>query len=155
MRSPTRRQVLQWLSGTVLSLGASSLAVRAAPKPPPGRLPLPLVQPSSFPTVPVPGAAQPLAPGERPAPQLPQLQLQGSPEVHRCEYASNGTLEAAHVIVLIPAAQIAPGRAAALALGAVQKTFAARGTLSEVAVSVYRAEGYMGFGGPAPPGSAR
>ena len=72
------------------------------------------------------------------------------PEVHRCEYAGNGVLEAAHTILLIPAAQIRPGHAESLARSAVQKTFAARGTLGEVAVSVYRAEGYMGFGGPAP-----
>ncbi len=155
MTSPSRRQVLQWLSGTVLSLGVSALAATGPAKSSPGRLPL--VQPSSFPTVPIPGAiapipgaTQPLAPGERPAPMLPQIQIPDLPEVQRCTYASNGVIEAAHTILLIPAAEIRPGRAESLARTAVQRTFAARSTLSEVAVSVYRAEGYMGFGGPAP-----
>ncbi len=62
----------------------------------------------------------------------------------------SGVLEAAHVILLVPSAQIRPDHAESLARTAVQKTFAARSSLSEVAVSVYRTEGYMGFGGPAP-----
>jgi hypothetical protein len=150
MMPPSRRQVLQWLSGTLFSIGTSSLAARSPFETKPGRLPLPVVQPSDFPTAPIPGATQPLAPGERAAPRLPQLQLPGMPEVLHSEYASNGELEAAHTIVLIPAVEVRPGYAESLARTAVHRTFAARGTLGEVAVSVYQAEGYMGFGGPSP-----
>jgi len=108
------------------------------------------VQPATFPAVPIPGATQPLVPGERPAPTLPRLQLSGLPEVHRAEYAGNGVLEAAHVVLLLPASDLKPGRAETLARAAVQRSFAVRPSLSEVAVSVYHQEGYMGFGGPAP-----
>ncbi len=146
----SRRQVLQWLSGTLLSVGASSLAVTGPATSAPGRLPLPEVQPSSFPAVPLPGAVQPLAPGERPAPALPRLLIPDVPEILHAEYASNGALEAAHTIVLIPTAELNSAHVMALSRLVVQRTFAVRPALSEVAVSVYRAEGYMGFGGPAP-----
>ena len=145
-----RRQVLQWLSASVLSLSGTVLAAGKADRPGAGRLPLPLVQPGTFKAVPVPGAEQPLAPGERPAPTLPRLLIPEVPEVHRVEYAVSGPLEAAHTVVLIPAAAATPGHVLNLARTAVQRTFQARGTLSEVAVSVYRAEGYRGFGGPPP-----
>ena len=149
-----RRHVLLWLASALLLGRASSLgsgqAARSSAVPPQGRLPLPEVQPATFPTVPIPGATQPLVPGERPALTLPRLQLSGLPEVHRAEYAGNGVLEAAHVVLLLPASDLKPGRAETLARAAVQRSFAVRPSLSEVAVSVYHQEGYMGFGGPAP-----
>ncbi len=72
-----RCQVLQWLSGSLLSIGTASLASRSQSERTPGCLPLPVVQPADFPTAPIPGAMQPRAPGERAAPQLPQFQLLG------------------------------------------------------------------------------
>ena len=154
MLSISRRHILLWLASALLLGRTSSLdsgqAARNTATPPGGRLPLPEVQPATFPAVPIPGATQPLAPGERPAPRLPQLQLPGLPEVHRAEYASNGVIEAAHIVLLLKATDLKSGRAEALARVAVQRSFAVRSTLSEVTVSVYHQEGYMGFGGPAP-----
>jgi peptidoglycan/xylan/chitin deacetylase (PgdA/CDA1 family) len=149
MTSTTRRQFICLLTGTTAALALGGRAFSLA-RPAPGRLPLPLVQPSTFPGVPVPGASQPLAPGERVAPGLPKLTIPDLPEVKHSEYASNGVSEAAHTILLIPAAELRPGHAQNLARTAVQRTFIARPSLADVAVSVYQAEGYQGFGGPAP-----
>ena len=149
-----RRHVLRWIASSLLLSRVSGFgsvqAVQGPAVPPRGRLPLPEVQPATFPAIPIPGATQPLAPGSRPAPSLPRLQLPGLPEVYRAEYASNGVIEAAHVILLVPAADMKSDHAETLARAAVQRSFAVRSTLSEVAVSVYHQEGYMGFGGPAP-----
>lgn len=151
MTPTTRRQFLYRLSGlTVALMAANRFPALAQTTTSTSRLPLPLVQPSTFPTVPVPGSTQPLAPGERPAPTLPRLTFTDFPEVQHSEYASNGVSEAAHTVVLIPSAQVRPGYAQTLARTAVVRTFAARASLAEVAVSVYQAEGYQGFGGPAP-----
>ncbi|GAA4006583.1 polysaccharide deacetylase family protein [Deinococcus rubellus] len=98
----------------------------------------------------MPGATQPLAPGERLAPALPRLTLSNFPEVHRCEYATNGVSEAAHTVLLIPDAEVQPSYVQALTRRAVEQTLAARASLAEVAVSAYRAGNYQGFGGPAP-----
>lgn len=148
MSNPSRRQVLSWFPAAVLLARASTLA---AGTPIPVRVaPLPLVQPASFPATSIPGAVQPLAPGALAAPALPQILIPGLLELHRCEYASNGFLEAAHAVLLLPTGRLKPGLAGSLARTAVQRTFAARPGLSEVTVSVYRSEGYQGFGGPSP-----
>ncbi|GGR35177.1 polysaccharide deacetylase family protein [Deinococcus ruber] len=143
----SRRHALRLLTGTALWAAGQTLA---APSKPAGRLPLPLVQPSTFPAVPVPGAVQPLAPGTRPTAALPRLSLPELPELHRCEYAGNGRMEAAHAVLLVNEDDATHARALHLAHDAVTKTFAARPSLAEVAVSVYRAQGYQGFGGVAP-----
>ncbi|MGY2896023.1 polysaccharide deacetylase family protein [Deinococcus sp. UYEF24] len=148
MSNPSRRQVLSWLPAAFLLARASTLA--AGTQIPVRVAPLPLVQPASFPATSIPGAVQPLAPGAMPAAALPQIPIPGLPELHRCEYASNGFLEAAHAVLLIPAGKLKPGLAGSLARTAVQRAFVARPGLSEVAVSVYRSEGYQGFGGPSP-----
>lgn len=104
--------------------------------------PLPKVQPL--------GMVQPTAPGYQKAPPLPQIVLNPLiPQVRRLEYASNGHIEAAHALVLLPQASrleaILP-----LAQHIVSRTFAARPSLAVVDISVYRAEGYAGYGGPLP-----
>jgi len=104
--------------------------------------PLPRVQPL--------GAVQPTAPGYQKAPPLPQILLNPRiPQVRRLEYASNGHIKAAHALVLLPQTSrleaILP-----LAQSIISRTFAARPSLAVVDVSVYRAEGYAGYGGPLP-----
>jgi peptidoglycan/xylan/chitin deacetylase (PgdA/CDA1 family) len=143
----SRRHTLQLLVGTALWVAGRTFA---APNPPRRRLPLPLIQPSTYPGVPVPGAVQPLAPGSRATAALPRLSLPELPELHRCEYASNGHIEAAHAVLLLPNHYATHERGLMLAHDAATKMFAVRPTLSEVAVSVYRAQDYQGFGGPAP-----
>lgn len=111
------------------------------------RAPLPLVRPPSG----VPGAVQPLAPGQRPAKPLPELVVTPlAPEVSRVEYASNGFIEVAHALVLVPMRESGIVPELKLAQVAVERTFDARPSLSEVDVSVYRAGSYQGFGGPLP-----
>lgn len=130
-----RRIVLPILLLFALSLG---LAQRAA---------LPLVQPSTG----VPGAIQPVAPGQRPARPLPELVVTPlAPEISKVEYASNGFIEVAHALVLVPRGESGIVPELNLAQAAVQRTFEARASLSEVDVSVYRAGTYQGFGGPLP-----
>lgn len=148
-KSLPRRRFIRLLSGSLLLSVASAQRLRS-PQPVKGRLLLPLVQSPPEGSALIPGAVQPLAPGERQAAPLPRLQLTGLPEVRRSEYASNGKIEAAHTVVLLPVNDLAPGRSAELAVEAVLSTFVARPSLSEVAVSVYRADAYGGFGGPAP-----
>ena len=146
-----RRRFLQLTSAAlaVTALGGRTLGQKAAPDAP--RLPLPLVQPGSYPGVPLPGEVQPLAPGERAAPGLPQLTLSPPmPQVHKVQYASNGTLEAAHATLLIPGEEASFERAFVLAREAVRRSYAARDTLGDVAASVYLAGSYAGFGGPPP-----
>lgn len=95
----------------------------------------------------IPGAVQPLPPGyQAPAP-LPTLQIT-TPGVKRVEYLSNGFIEVAHVLLLVPAGQDHDARTLALAQQAVAATLKARP--GQVDVSAYAAGRYAGFGGPAP-----
>jgi peptidoglycan-N-acetylglucosamine deacetylase len=111
------------------------------------RAALPLVQSPKG----VPGALQPLAPGQRPAKPLPELVVTPlAPEISKVEYASNGFIEVAHALVLVPNSQGGIVPELNLAQAAVQRTFEARASLDEVDVSVYRAGTYDGFGGPLP-----
>ena len=107
------------------------------------RQPLPFVQP--------PGASQPKAPGQREAAALPQLELKPAiGEVKKVEYASNGFIEVAHALVLIPKKEAALARNLVLAQESVRRSFAARPSLVEVDVSVYLLEDFDGIGGPLP-----
>lgn len=100
---------------------------------------------------PAPGQTQPVAPGTRTAPRLQTLALTPPlPEVKTVEVLSNGFVRAAHAIILLPGAQTTDGRATQLALLAAERTYRAAPDLLEVDVSVYRAKGYAGFGGPLP-----
>ena len=131
---PTRpARLLLAFSLAGLALGAASAQ----------RRPLPTVQP--------PGAVQPVAPGQRPGAPLPTLDLSPPiPAVRRVEWASNGFIEVAHALVLVPKREEALARDLQLAIEAVKRTYAARPGLAEVDVSVYLLESYEGFGGPLP-----
>ncbi|BDP44585.1 polysaccharide deacetylase familiy protein (plasmid) [Deinococcus aetherius] len=109
------------------------------------------VRPAPIPRVSAPGAAQPAAPGTRPAPVIPTLRLTPPlPEVRRVEVLSNSFIRAAHALVLLPDREATGGRALDLATESALRTFRAAPDLAEVDVSVYRARGYRGFGGPLP-----
>ena len=112
----------------------------AQPQP---RPPVHLVQP--------PGASQPSAPGQRAPEALPQLSISPEPkEVRKIEYASNGFIEVAHALILVPKVEDTLARALQLAQAAVSRAFKARPSLSEVDTSVYQAESFDGIGGPLP-----
>lgn len=97
------------------------------------------------------GQSQPLAPGYKPAPPLPQIRLALLvPELRSLEYASNGHIEAAHGLLLVPKGQTATQRLLGLAQTVVREAYLARNTLASVDISIYRAEDYAGFGGPSP-----
>jgi len=82
---------------------------------------------------------------------LPTLTLTPPiPELLKVEYAGNGFIEVAHAILLVPKAQIKSPLLLELAQRAVQESFQARTTLSEVDVSVFQKEGFQGLAGPLP-----
>jgi peptidoglycan-N-acetylglucosamine deacetylase len=98
-----------------------------------------------------PGTIQPLAPGQRSAAPLPQLPLDPTnPNLVKIEYASNGFIEVAHALLLVPKTEDALVQDLRLAQQAVAWAFSHRTGLSEVDVSVYQRESYAGFGGPMP-----
>lgn len=98
-----------------------------------------------------PGTVQPLAPGQRSAAPLPQLALDPkNPNLVKIEFASNGFIEVAHALLLVPKAEDALAQDLRLAQQAVAWAFSRRAGLSEVDVSVYQRESYAGFGGPMP-----
>lgn len=108
-----------------------------------GNAPLPLVRP--------PGTFQPVVPGHRPTAALPEIVVKPPiPELKRAEYASNGYIEVAGDLILVPNANADLISVFNLAREAVKRTFQARPSLSEVDVTVYVAESYAGFGGPLP-----
>ncbi|MWR20516.1 polysaccharide deacetylase family protein, partial [Helicobacter pylori] len=93
----------------------------------------------------LPGEVQPLAPGQRNAPPLPQIELKPAiPEVLKVEYASNGHLEVAHALVLLPDAELSPGPTLRLAQQVSSGVFEARASLDEVDLSLYRRADYGG-----------
>lgn len=111
----------------------------------PDKAPLPPIQPV------VPGEQQPAAPGQRKAPPLPQITLNPAVEdVAKIEYASNGFIEAAHALILIPDPSTTPTFMLTKAQKVVRETFAARPSLEFVDVSIYAKGQYGGFGGPLP-----
>ncbi len=98
-----------------------------------------------------PGEVQPLAPGFHPAPPLPQIVMNPEvPGLRRLVYLSNGYLEAAHGLLLVPKNQTQPAQLLGLAQQVAQRAYATRESLGVVDMSLYRAEDYAGFGGPLP-----
>lgn len=103
------------------------------------RPPLPPIQNSPTPTAP------------RLLQSLPTLTLTPPiPELLKVEYAGNGFIEVAHAILLVPRVQAKSPLLLELAQRAVQASFQARTTLSEVDVSVFQREGFQGLAGPLP-----
>lgn len=98
---------------------------------------------------PVPGQVQPVAPGSRPAPNVPQLRLTPPiPEVSKIEYLSNGFIEVAGAVALVDGDARKDWRP--LAAEVARRTLDARPSLDEVDVSIYDKATYGGFGGPLP-----
>lgn len=125
----------------LLLLLAMSLYTQTAAQTPQPRLPA-QVQP---------GQVQPIAPGTQAAPTLLRLALNPAiPEVRKVEVLSNGFISVAHALILVPAKKLTPAYVDKLAQQAVLGSYQAQPGLSEVDVSVYRAETYQGFGGPLP-----
>jgi peptidoglycan-N-acetylglucosamine deacetylase len=136
-------------------------------------VPLPLVQPAPIPSAiqvdPVkprvlaptdktprkvsaePGARQPVAPGFKRIKPLPEIKLEPRiPELAKLEYLGNGHIEVANALVLVPGAGGRLEVILPLAQSVAKRTLAARPSLDEVDLSIYRREDYAGFGGPSP-----
>ena len=108
-------------------------------------LPLPKVQPEP------PGAIQPRAPGQKSPQTLNRIPTNPSlPEIAKIEYASNGFIEVAHALILIPKKYATTSRDLTFAFSAVQRAFSLRPALEEVDFSVFEKEGFAGAGGPLP-----
>ncbi|WP_261665125.1 polysaccharide deacetylase family protein [Deinococcus sp. Marseille-Q6407] len=133
-------------------LGAALLAPAALAQPDPDapQLPAPLPFLAPFPPASgLPGQVQPVAPGTRPAPALPRLQLTPPiAQVFRTEYLSNGFTEVAHTVLTVTPQERQHLRP--LAVFVARRVLAARPSLDEVDISVYDQGSYAGFGGPLP-----
>lgn len=151
--------MVRWMISLVLvMLFLGGLAAwRAANRPQPAAnrpqpaAPLPLVT-GATPSSPArAGQSQPVSPGFRPVAPLPEIALATAiPELRKLEYASNGFIEAAHGLLLVPRAQAQAERLLVLAQAVARGAYAAHPGLASVDLSVYRAEDYAGFGGPSP-----
>ncbi len=98
-----------------------------------------------------PGARQPIAPGFRKVAALSKIKLVPRiRELAKLEYLSNGHIEVAGALVLVPSKNGKLDLILPLAQMVVKQAFGARPSLAEVDVSVYRREDYAGFGGPLP-----
>ncbi len=107
--------------------------------------------PSANPSQVTPGAQQPVAPGFRAVAPLPVIPLTPRiPELAKLEYLSNGHIEVAGALMLMPSKRGKLDLILPLAQSVVKRAFLARPSLSEVDVSAYRREDYAGFGGPLP-----
>jgi peptidoglycan-N-acetylglucosamine deacetylase len=118
-----------------------------SPKTTPKKVPpiLPKVQPE------IPGSIQPRAPGQRSPQSLSRIPTNPSmPEIAKIEYASNGFIEVAHALILIPKKDATLENDLTFAFSAVQRSFSLRPALEEVDFSVFEKEGYAGAGGPLP-----
>jgi peptidoglycan-N-acetylglucosamine deacetylase len=108
-------------------------------------VPLTPVQPE------IPTAIQPRAPGQNSPQALNRIPTNSSiPEMKKIEYASNGFIEVAHALILIPKRYDNRERELAFAMAAVQRAFKQRPALEEVDFSVFQKEAYGGAGGPLP-----
>ncbi len=109
-------------------------------------------QPASKPVLPeIPNGFQPRAPGQNNPQALNQIPTNSSiPEIKKIEYASNGFIEVAHALILIPQKDDHRERELAFAFAAVQRAFKQRPALEEVDFSIFQKESYGGAGGPLP-----
>ena len=99
----------------------------------------------------IPGAVQPRAAGQRNPVPLRRLLLNSAiPEIKKIEFASNGFIEVAHALILMPRKAETTVRDLDFAQTAVNRAFSERPGLSEVDFSVFVAESYAGAGGPLP-----
>ncbi len=112
-------------------------------------------QPASKPALPIqpeiPNGLQPRAPGQNNPQALNRIPTNSSiPEIKKIEYASNGFIEVAHALILIPQKDDNRERELAFAFAAVQRAFKQRPALDEVDFSIFLKESYGGAGGPLP-----
>ncbi len=99
----------------------------------------------------IPTALQPRAPGQNSPQALNRIPTNPSiPEIKKIEYASNGFIEVAHALILIPRKEDNIERELAFAFAAVQRAFKQRPALEEVDFSIFQKESYGGAGGPLP-----
>ncbi len=115
-------------------------------------LPLPKLGIPFLPVQPeIPTAVQPRAPGQNSPQALNRIPTNPSiPEMKKIEYASNGFIEVAHALILIPKSYDNRDRELAFAMAAVQRAFKQRPALEEVDFSIFQKESYGGAGGPLP-----
>ncbi len=96
-------------------------------------------------------AMQPRAPGQNNPQALNRIPTNSSiPEIKKIEYASNGFIEVAHALILIPREDDNRERELAFAFASVQRAFKQRPALEEVDFSIFQKESYGGAGGPLP-----
>lgn len=127
--------------------GQKSIAKPTANQP----IPIQPVTPKTKIQLEVPTALQPRAPGQNSPQALNRIPTNSSiPEIKKIEYASNGFIEVAHALVVIPKAYDTTERELAFAMSAVQRAFKQRPALEEVDFSVFQKESYGGAGGPLP-----
>jgi peptidoglycan-N-acetylglucosamine deacetylase len=99
----------------------------------------------------IPTAVQPRAPGQNNPQALNRIPTNVAiPEMKKIEYASNGFIEVAHALILIPKSGDNRDRELAFAMAAVQRAFQQRPALEEVDFSIFQKESYGGAGGPLP-----
>jgi peptidoglycan-N-acetylglucosamine deacetylase len=99
----------------------------------------------------IPTALQPRAPGQNSPQALNRIPTNSSiPEIKKIEYASNGFIEVAHALILIPQKEDNRERELAFAFAAVQRAFKQRPALEEVDFSIFQKESFGGAGGPLP-----
>ena len=98
-----------------------------------------------------PGARQPVAPGFKTIRPLPEILLEPRiPELAKLQYLGNGQIEVAGALLLVPGVRGRLEVILPLAQTVAKRALAARPSLDEVDLSVYRREDYAGFGGPSP-----
>ncbi|WP_161882257.1 polysaccharide deacetylase family protein [Deinococcus alpinitundrae] len=140
---PTAARLLALFSPALLCL---NLAQAQIPTPIP---PTPLPAAPHTRALRLPGETQPIAPGTRRAPPVPELTLTPPmPQVRQIQYLGNGHIEVASAVLLLLPGEVAQARK--LAATAAARTLLARPSLAEVDISVYNKAGYGGFGGPLP-----
>jgi peptidoglycan-N-acetylglucosamine deacetylase len=135
-------------------LALAQSGTKAVPKTNPSNGTQPVIK-SAPPLVPVrpeiPTALQPRAPGQNSPQALNRIPTNSSiPEIKKIEYASNGFIEVAHTLILIPGKDDTRERELAFAFAAVQRAFKQRPALEEVDFSIFQKEVFGGAGGPLP-----
>ncbi len=132
-------KLLTWM-GSFLAI-----VTMAQSDPLPPKAPLPKIEPI------LPSETRPATPSQPPSPALPQIILSPAiPEVRQVFYASNGYIEVAAALVLVPEANTESNSMLIKAQQVVRAVFAARPSLEETDLAIYSANDYAGFGGSLP-----
>jgi peptidoglycan/xylan/chitin deacetylase (PgdA/CDA1 family) len=98
-----------------------------------------------------PGSCQPRPPGYQLPTPWPQMVLSSPPEgLVSLEVASNGFIEAAHALLLVEPEPLGKSGLLTLAQQVARQVFAQQPSLAWLDLSIYRRQGFGGFGGIAP-----